>query len=43
MRKVFLLGGLGSATAETPYAGLVERIAAIVIHQWLFLLAVKLL
>jgi hypothetical protein len=40
---IVLMGGLGGATAETPYAGLVERIAAIVIHQWLFILAVKLL
>jgi hypothetical protein len=37
------MGGLGGATAETPYAGLVERIAAVIIHQWLFILAVKLL
>ena len=40
---IILMGGLGGATAETPYAGLVERIAAIVIHQWLFFLAVRLL
>ena len=40
---IVLMGGIGGATAETPYAGLVERIAAIVIHQWLFILAVKLL
>jgi hypothetical protein len=40
---IVLMGGLGGATAETPYAGLVERIAAVVIHQWLFVLAVKLL
>jgi hypothetical protein len=40
---IVLMGGIGGATAETPFAGLVERIAAIVIHQWLFLLAVKLL
>jgi hypothetical protein len=40
---IVLMGGLGGATAETPYAGLVERIAALVIHLWLFLLAVKLL
>ena len=40
---IVLMGGIGGATAETPYAGLVERIAAIIIHQWLFILAVKLL
>ena len=38
-----LMGGLGGATVETPYAGLVERISALVIHQWLFILALKLL
>ena len=40
---IVLMGGIGGATAESPYAGLVERMAAIVIHQWLFILAVKLL
>ena len=40
---IVLMGGLGGATVETPYAGLVERISAIVIHQWLFILSLKLL
>ena len=40
---IVLMGGVGGAAAETRFAGLVERAAAIVIHQWLFMLAVKLL
>jgi hypothetical protein len=40
---IVVMGGVGGATAETPFAGLVERFAALVIHLWLFLLAVNLL
>ena len=40
---IVLMGGLGGATVETSFAGLVERISAIVIHQWLFILALKML
>jgi hypothetical protein len=39
---IVLIGGAGSALVETPYAGLGERISALVIHQWLFFLALKL-
>ncbi len=40
---IVVMGGIGGATAATPFAGLVERIAAIVTHQWLFILALRLL
>jgi hypothetical protein len=40
---IIISGILGGSTVETPYAGLVERISAIIVHQWLFILAVKLL
>ncbi len=40
---IVVMGGIGGATVGTPFAGLVERIAAIVTHQWLFILALKLL
>jgi hypothetical protein len=36
---VVLMGIIGGATVETPYAGLVERIAALVTQQWFFVLA----
>ena len=39
---IVVMGGVGGATVETRFAGLVERIAAITIHQWLFILALKL-
>jgi hypothetical protein len=39
---IVLVGGAGAAMVETPYAGLGERISALVIHQWLFFLALKL-
>ena len=39
---IVLMGGIGGATVETRFAGLVERIAAIVTHQWLFVFALKL-
>jgi hypothetical protein len=37
------MGAVGGATVETRYAGLVERIAAIVTQQWLFMLGLILL
>ena len=37
------MGGLGGAMVETQYAGLVERLAAIVTQQWLFVLALRLI
>lgn len=40
---IVVMGGVGGATVETQFAGLVERIAAIVTQQWLFLLGLKLL
>ena len=40
---VLLMGGIGGATVETRFAGLVERIAALVTHQWLFVLGLVLL
>lgn len=35
---VVVMGGVGGATVETRFAGLVERLAAIVTQQWLFVL-----
>ena len=40
---IVVMGGVGGATVETQFAGLVERIAAIVTQQWLFLMGLKLL
>ncbi len=40
---VVVMGGVGGATVETPFAGLVERIAALVTQQWLFILGLTLL
>ena len=40
---IVVMGGLGGATVETQYAGLVERVAAIVTQQWLFVLGLVLL
>lgn len=40
---IIVMGGVGGATAETQYAGLVERIAALVTQQWLFMLGFNLL
>jgi len=39
---IILSGVVGGAAAGTPFMGLVERISAIIIHQWLFILALKL-
>ena len=38
---IVLIGGLGGALAGTAYMGLGERIAALTIHQWLFIFALK--
>jgi hypothetical protein len=40
---MILLGGAGAAMAGTRLMGLGERISALVIHQWLFTFALKLL
>ena len=40
---VLVMGGIGGATVETKFAGLVERIAALVTQQWLFVLGLILL
>jgi hypothetical protein len=40
---IVVMGGVGGATVETQFAGLIERIAAIVTQQWLFMLGLKLL
>ena len=40
---IVVMGAAGGATVETRYAGLVERIAAIVTQQWLFILGLRLL
>lgn len=37
------MGIIGGATVETRFAGLVERIAALVTQQWLFVLGLLLL
>lgn len=40
---VVVMGGVGGMTVETRFAGLVERLAAIVTQQWLFVLGLILL
>jgi hypothetical protein len=40
---VIVMGGVGGAMVETQYAGIVERVAAVVTQQWLFVLGLKLL
>lgn len=40
---IVVMGGVGGATTGSQFAGLVERIAAVVTQQWLFVLALKLL
>lgn len=40
---IVVMGAVGGAAVKTRYAGLSERVAAIVIHQWLFVLALVLL
>ena len=40
---IVVMGGVGGATLKTRFAGLSERIAAVVTHQWLFVLALLLL
>jgi hypothetical protein len=39
---IVVMGGVGGATVETQYAGLVERVAALVTQQWLFMLGLRL-
>jgi hypothetical protein len=39
---IVVMGAIGGATVETRYAGLVERIAALITQQWLFILALLL-
>jgi hypothetical protein len=39
---IVVMGVVGGATVETQYAGLVERIAALVTQQWLFVLGFRL-
>ena len=38
-----VMGAAGGAMVKTRFAGLVERLAALVAHQWLFVLALRLL
>ena len=40
---IVLMGAVGGAAAKTRFAGLSERFAALVTHQWLFVLALRLL
>jgi len=40
---IILTGGLGAALAESPKAGLAERIGAVAVHQWILVLAIKIL
>ena len=40
---IILTGGFGAAMAESPIAGLAERIGAVAVHQWLFVWALKIL
>lgn len=40
---IVVMGGVGGAAVKTRYAGLSERVAALVTHQWLLVLAVRLL
>lgn len=40
---IVLMGAIGGAAVKTRFAGLSERIAALVTHQWLFVLALRLL
>ena len=40
---IVVMGGVGGAAVKTRYAGLAERVAALVTHQWLFVLGLRLL
>ena len=40
---IVVMGAVGGAAVRTRYAGLSERVAALVTHQWLFVLALRLL
>lgn len=39
---IIVMGAIGGATVRSSYAGLVERLAAIVTQQWLFVLSLRL-
>lgn len=39
---IVVMGVVGGATVETQYSGLIERIAAIITQQWLFMLGLVL-
>ena len=40
---IAIMGAVGGAAVKTRFAGLSERVAALVTHQWLFVLALRLL
>ena len=40
---IVVMGAVGGAAVKTRFAGLSERIAALVTHQWVFVLALRLL
>jgi len=40
---IVVIAGVGRLAVKTRYAGLSERVAALVTHQWLFVLALRLL
>ena len=40
---IAVMGALGGAAVKTRFAGLSERVAALVTHQWLFVLALRFL
>lgn len=40
---IVVSGAVGGAAVKTLYVGLVERVAALFVHQWLFVLASRLL
>jgi hypothetical protein len=40
---IVVSGGVGGAAVKTRWAGLSERVAALITHQWLFVLAFRLL
>lgn len=43
LAAIVVMGAVGGATIETSFAGLVERIAALVTQQWLFVLGMQLM
>ena len=40
---IVVMGAVGGVAVKTRYAGLSERVAALVTHQWLFVLALRVL